>query len=131
MSSAENTLSSLVRNMQQLNEKFKNQEWTETTVKSTENLLDSLNKFIPVLTAANTKITEFSTSTKTRKELQVTISNEIKNITGFNPITVENNKPNLLMGGGKKKKKKKTKRKKTKGNHKKKMSNKKKRYIKK
>ena len=125
MSSAENTLSSLVRNMQQLNEKFKNQEWTETTVKSTENLLDSLNKFIPVLTAANTKITEFSTSTKTRKELQGNISNEIKNITGFNPITVENNKPNSLMGGGKKKKKKK-KRKKTKGNQKKKISNKKK-----
>jgi hypothetical protein len=131
MSSQEYNLASLVRNMQQLNEKFKNQEWTEETVKSTENLLESLNKFIPVLTDMNTKITEFSTSTKTRKELQGTISNEIKNITGFNPIQVENNnnKSMILMGGGFRKKK--TKRKKTKGKNKKKMSNKKKRYRKK
>lgn len=112
MSLEQNNLSYLVKSMQNLNEKFKNQEWTEETVNSTEKLLDSLNKFIPILTDMNTKISEYSNSTKTRKELEQTISSDIINITGVNQIEVNNNTALKVMGGGFKKKKTKEKRKK-------------------
>ena len=100
-------LYSLVVSMQSLNEKFKNKLWSGETVTESENLVKSLEDFIPILKEMNTEIAEYNNSTNTKNELEKNISNNITNITGVNQNTEQN--AVSMNGGGKKRKTKKKK----------------------